>query len=253
MGYMALIRNLRNFDEAAVGNIVTGAVAARISDPEEVAKSRQFPYRFWSAYKNAPSVNWAAALEAALDAACRNVPELKGRSLILIDTSGSMTTTVSDKSKALRYELGALFAGVLAKRAADPTVVIYGDYSKEFPIKQSESVLRYIDRVGQANGSVGHGTMTWQAAQNHFDGHDRIVIFTDEQTMDNAGHPVMGYRGRLDYDLKAVPVIHSFNLAGYKAAMMEAGSGRYTYGGFTDATFTIMAMLEAGHEAGWPF
>lgn len=42
MGAMALLRNLRNFDEAGVGDEVAARVAARISDPEQVARSRQF-------------------------------------------------------------------------------------------------------------------------------------------------------------------------------------------------------------------
>jgi hypothetical protein len=39
---MALLRNLRNFDDADVGD----EVAAKLSDPDEIARSRQFPYRF---------------------------------------------------------------------------------------------------------------------------------------------------------------------------------------------------------------
>jgi hypothetical protein len=46
MGYMALLRNLRNFDDAGVGDDVAARVAAKLSDPDEIARSRQFPYRF---------------------------------------------------------------------------------------------------------------------------------------------------------------------------------------------------------------
>lgn len=259
MGYMALIRNLRNFEEAGISKEVARTVRDRIENPEEVIKSRQFPYRFWSAYKHAPSLTWGGALEDALDLSCRNIPELRGRTLILIDTSGSMENAVSGRSQAKRFEIGALFAAALAKRATKPDVVIYGDQSKPFPLLPTESVLRYIERVERANGSVGHGTMTWQSVAKHYDGHDRVVIFTDEQTMDNAGMPRRGYYGRNDYHdsshglIKGIPVIHSFNLAGYSPAMMPSAPGRYTFGGFTDATFVVMAALEAGTEAGWPF
>src|SRR5690606_35596365 len=46
MGYMALLRNLRNFDEAGVSDEVVQQVAARLADPAQVARSRQFPLRF---------------------------------------------------------------------------------------------------------------------------------------------------------------------------------------------------------------
>jgi hypothetical protein len=46
MGFMALLRNLRNFDEAKISDSARKYVVDKLSDPEEVAKSRQFPFRF---------------------------------------------------------------------------------------------------------------------------------------------------------------------------------------------------------------
>ena len=67
-------------------------------------------------------------------------------------------------------------------------------------------------------------------------------MFTDDQQHD-AGHV------RLDH----VPLIYTFNLAGYRPSPCAGDRGRYTIGGFTDATFTAMAVLEDGHNAEWPF
>jgi hypothetical protein len=58
MGYMALLRNLRNVDEAGVGDDVAAEVCARPADPGELARSRQFPSRFLAAYEQAPSLRW---------------------------------------------------------------------------------------------------------------------------------------------------------------------------------------------------
>src|SRR6185312_4394114 len=66
MGYMALLRNLRNFDDAGVPDHVAEQVAARLADPAQVTASRQLPMRFLSAYRAAPSLRWAAALDRAL-------------------------------------------------------------------------------------------------------------------------------------------------------------------------------------------
>jgi hypothetical protein len=55
---------------------------------------------------------------------------------------------------------------------------------------------------------------------------------------------------RLDH----VPLIYTFNLAGDRPSALPAGDkGRYTPSGFTDATFTAMAVLEAAQNAGWAF
>ena len=51
-----------------------------------------------------------------------------------------------------------------------------------------------------------------------------------------------------------MPLIYTFNLAGYRPSALPAGErGRYTLGGFTDATFSALAVLEVGGEADWPF
>jgi hypothetical protein len=51
-----------------------------------------------------------------------------------------------------------------------------------------------------------------------------------------------------------VPLIYTVDLAGYRPSALPSGElGRYTLGGFTDATFGVMATLEAGQSADWPF
>ncbi|GII04032.1 TROVE domain-containing protein [Planobispora takensis] len=74
MGYMALLRNLRNFDESGVPDEVAGQIVAKLTDPGEVARSRQLPFRFYSAYRNAPSLRWGHALDGALTKATANLP-----------------------------------------------------------------------------------------------------------------------------------------------------------------------------------
>ena len=76
VGYMALLRNLRNIVNACPENI--GKVWDKIADPEAVRRSRQLPFRFLSAYKNLPSGCGSKAvnsLESAADAACDHLSE----------------------------------------------------------------------------------------------------------------------------------------------------------------------------------
>ena len=130
MGYMALLRNLRNFDEAGISPDAIRYVNGVLANPERVARSRQFPYRFWSAYRNAPSLTWATALEAALELSVRNIPALPGSTLVLTDTSASMTSPVSGRSKVRHFEIAALFAAAVAKRAQDVELVSFATRSE---------------------------------------------------------------------------------------------------------------------------
>src|SRR5204863_6501768 len=54
MGVMALVRNLSNFDQAGISETAIEAVIAKMTDSDEVAKARLFPYQAWAAYQNAP-------------------------------------------------------------------------------------------------------------------------------------------------------------------------------------------------------
>ena len=240
MGYMALLRNLRNFDEAAISDAVKLQVAARLADPEQVAKSRQLPLRFYSAWKAARSMAWGTALEAALNQSVQNVPVLSGRTLVLVDTSGSMADHFSDKGKAQRWETAALFGAALALRAESADLVSFQSDTRIYRTHKGDSVLRTVDAIGK---HVGGGTNTFQAIAQHYSGQDRIVILTDEQA-----HPY-----GLDPTSTIAAPIYTFNLAGYRAGHMASARNRHTFGGLSDKAFVALSLLERGGAADWPF
>lgn len=252
MGYMALLRNLRNFDEAGVSDDVAGEVVARLADPEQVAKSRQLPMRFLSAYRAAPSLRWAYPLEQAMTHSLSNIPELGGRTLVLVDTSGSMNSGFSKDGTLMRWDAATLFGISLAARCAHADVVSFsngyfgGDGTKVFPSQKGESVLRAVERW-KANGFfIGGGTDTSGAIQRHFRSgfHDRVVILTDEQA-------AYGDVGRA---IPASVPLYTWNLAGYGRGHAPSGSrNRHTFGGLTDQAFRMVPLLEAGDNADWPF
>ena len=244
MGVLALVRNLRNFDQAGISEAMIERVIAKISDADEVARSRLFPYQVWAAYKHAPSDNWKRALGRTLEHTITNLPALDG-TLVVIDTSGSMQATVSGRSTMQRVEVAAVMAMATAKRASNVDVVIYGQTNALVRKLAGMSVLGGVDKVVRSVGSVGHATYGHTAIARWFDPkrHQRAVIFTDDQQHDS-GHV------RLDH----VPLIYTFNLAGYRPSALPAGErGRYTMGGFSDATFTVMKALEDGRHAAWSF
>lgn len=238
MNYMALLRNLRGFDEAGVSDEVAATVIAKLTDPEQVAKSRQLPMRFLSAYKAAPSLRWAAALEKALQLSLVNVPSLPGRSLILWDCSGSMYYPMGGRSALQRNEIAGVFCGALALRAASPTLVRYGSGSEVIPVRKGGAVLK----LATGSSNMG-GTNTWETVREHFNGHERVIIVTDEQTADSslaAGVPL------------AVP-IYTWNVAGYAESHIGSGKNRWTFGGLSDKGFEQIPAIEAGAMGRWPW
>lgn len=258
MGIFALVRNLRNFDQAGVSDTAAELVRAKLTDPEVIARSRMFPFRFWAAYKHTDSLRWAAALEKALELSLANVPALPGRTLVLVDRSPSMfpgysfsTPNTSDITLA---EQAAVFGAALALRAKDATLVEFGMRSKALRVPRGGSVLKLVERFGRIDG-----TDIPSAVKQHFGRHDRIVVVTDEQTRpgwlpSNCG----GYKGmpetKIDDLVPANVPLYMWNMAGYKhGAAPSGGELRHTFGGLSDQAFRLIPLLEAGRDADWPF
>ncbi|MFK0127702.1 TROVE domain-containing protein [Streptomyces nigra] len=243
MGVMALVRNLRNFDEAGVSDEVAARVAARISDPAEVARSRQFPFRYLAAYRHAPSLRWAYPLEQALGHSLANVPALPGRTLILVDRSGSMFwSRLSDRSELNRADAAAIFGTALALRARKADLVEFGSTSAAVPFRAGESVLKILGRFGDLGG-----TDTTGAVRAHYRRHDRVLIVTDEQYAPS-------HHGDPTEQVPADVPVYTWNLAGYRAGHGPSGTGnRHTFGGLSDAAFRMVPLLESARDADWPW
>lgn len=276
MGPFAILRNLRNFDQTEISKEAREIAKAKIADPAQIAKAKLFPFRFWSAYRAAPSLSWGEALEEGLSHATANIPELPGKTLVLIDYSGSMHTTLNPRSSVARWQVGALFGAAQFHRSRNADLIAFGNNGYRIPIERAHDVLRAMDicsGVYEANGSpyarsgnasqfpgaehIGHGTQTMETIQASYDNHDRIVVFSDMQCFaaDNYSY----YYDRSQTSAKQfvddldVP-IYSFDLGGYKMTHLPAGDDkRYLLAGFSDACFSMIPMLEAGSHVGWPF
>ncbi|MBR3973513.1 MAG: TROVE domain-containing protein [Oscillospiraceae bacterium] len=131
VGYMALLRNLRNIVNAKAA---LEPVLKIIADPEQVKKSRQLPFRFFSAYRvlereNLMTPEIHQALESAVCASVDNMEKIPGRSLIAVDVSSSMGQNISAKSDVRCCDIAALF-GALANRLCEDATVCYFEAPK---------------------------------------------------------------------------------------------------------------------------
>lgn len=246
MGYMAKLRNIRNFLQAGVSPAVLRTVLSDLSDPEQVAKSKQFPFRFLSAYNaNKGNLKVAAALEEALEASLSNVPALSGRTLILVDRSGSMFGYHRTDQELTMADKAAIFGSALALRAEDATLVQFGSTAAEISFRKTDSVLPMLNKYR----SLG-GTSTAAAVKQFFRGHDRVVIITDEQY---GGYGYYGSGGDPSDVVPANVPLYTWNLEGYRAGGKSGSLKRHTFGGLTDKAFVQIPLIEAGQTGRWPW
>lgn len=253
MGYDGLLKNLRAFDEVGLEESHKRKIAERLADPERIAQARLLPFKVLAAYEQARSLTWGPGLEAALTASTANIPALPGRTLVLVDTSASMTKHfLSANSQMSAMKAAAVFGVALAAKG-DADLFGWADGISPFQhgVPKGASVLREITAFFNRVGEDGHGTNMHAAIANTFRPgvHKRVVILSDMQTV-GGGHRGV-HPGQVLPD--GVP-LYGFNLSGHSATAVPFGrSNWYEMGGLTDATFAMIPALEAGGTARWPW
>ncbi|CAL9582307.1 hypothetical protein SUDANB130_05054 [Streptomyces sp. enrichment culture] len=136
----------------------------------------------------------------------------------------------------------AAATSAIALRAAKADLVEFGTTSKAVRFRRGESVLRVLGRFGNLGG-----TDTTEAVRRHYQGHDRVLIVTDEQYAPSS-------HGDPTEQVPADVPVHTWNLAGYRAGHGPFGTAnRHTFGGLSDAAFRMVPLLEAGRDADWPW
>jgi hypothetical protein len=255
MGYMALLRNLRNFDEAGMSDVVANEIIKKFVDPEEVKNSRQLPFRFYSAYREAPSLRWGHAMDRAMTMSLANIPKLKGRSVVLVDMSSSMGQAMSGKSKLTCMTAATIF-GMALKLQNPDAVNLHGfavTNAEVIGVTPGMSLLKSVEKMLGMSNQLGGGTYIERAVRETYKNHDRVFIFTDMQTFAENNY----WGSYVDDVSAAVPAhvpVYSWDLAGYQNTGMPVGKGnRHEMGGLTDSTFTMIPQIEAGQDAKWPW
>lgn len=270
MGVGALLRNLRNFDEARVPDHVAQIAASKIGNPVDVHASRVLPMQFLTAWKVLTSMRWGPALEAGLNASVENLPDLPGRTLILVDISPSMDSDLAvartDGGKRgvtvtppLRWEAAGVFGIALAQRCEEADVYLFDfDPTHKLDVLPHDSILRLTTEIGRLVKDAD-GTDTLGALARTYKGHDRVVILTDEQTGAHAGRSWNGRRGLHVFgtwdDVSQIkcPVL-TWNLDGSAVGHTPSGwRNWHTYGGLNDAAFRTIRTVERRSRGGWPW
>ncbi len=170
LGFLALLRNLRNMDQVGVDpGLIAGAIRARKNGAHRV-----LPFRYVAAARVAPQ--HVPALDDALRAAIADMPRLPGRTVVLVDVSGSMDARLSAKSDLTRLDAAAALAAIVP--AESLRVFSFSEQMVECPPYRG---LAGIDAVTKSQSHQGTHLFEALHALNANVPYDRIVVITDEQ------------------------------------------------------------------------
>ena len=222
LGALALLRNLRNMKEAGVDeSLVLKAV-------REMSTGRVLPFRFLAAARYAPQ--WEEALEQAMLKSLASAEKLPGKTIVLVDVSGSMTAPLSRRSEMQRTDAAYGLAVLLREIAEKVAVFSFSNDLVEVPARRGFALRDAID-ASQQHGATYLGKAVEKLSAN--EKYDRLIVITDEQAHDTVPAPKgKGY---------------VINVASYKNGV---GYGKWTHiDGWSESVIEYIRALE---QTAWP-
>jgi 60 kDa SS-A/Ro ribonucleoprotein len=194
LGALALLRNLRNMQAAGVDELLVRHAL------EMIRVERVLPFRFLAAARHAPQ--WESALEAAMFSSLHGQSRLTGKTVLLVDVSGSMDAKLSARSEMVRMDAAAGLAVLLREIAEMVSIYTFSDRLKAVPPRRGFA-LRDAIVHSQPHG----GTQLGGAIAELRESCDRLVVITDEQSHDRVPAPrsrgyvvnVASYRNGVGY------------------------------------------------------
>lgn len=220
LGYMALLRNLRNMIQSGVNSdLIVGSLL------HGAPNSRVLPFRFVAAARHAPSLE--PHLDIAMQRSMASMTPLDGKTVLLIDVSGSMDSLLSAKSDLNRLDAASSLAVLVRGLCPDVRIFTFSNEIVEVPARNG---MALIDAVCK---SQGHGGTFLGAAVKKV--HElmpdavRLIVITDEQSSDAVPKPI-------------IPLSYMLNVGTYVNGVSSGDWLKIT--GFSEAVLQYIQVIE---------
>lgn len=211
--HMALLRNLAGiFSKEKVSERLALTILESLK--QGVLHGKQFPYRYFSAYKeiqNAQGIQHQSqileCLEECMKLATENFPRLHGKTISLCDNSGSTRrTTTTEYGSVLISDIANLSGVITGMNSDEGHVGVFGDSLEIIPINPKKGVLSQHLHVCDVGTRQGMGTengiwMFFNKAISQSLCYQNIFIYSDMQ----AGHGGLYGINPLEYEQYIYP------------------------------------------------
>jgi 60 kDa SS-A/Ro ribonucleoprotein len=234
LGYLALLRNLRNMEQSGVDHdLIKAALLAR------KGADKVFPFRFIAAAKAVPQFeHW---IDEAMLAHFATMRKLPGKTLVIVDVSGSMYRgAVSEKSDMSRALAASALGAIARELCEDPRIYatagsdIHRQHLTEMVPPRRGMAL--VDAIYGLRYKLGGGGIflrqVCEFVRKKEGDADRTIVITDEVDCDIHNKKI------------ASPIGRGFliNVASYKNGI---GYGPWTHiDGFSESVFKFITATE---------
>lgn len=238
LGILAAVRNIRNILQNPRKDIID-MLCELLENPTKIRQGKVMPYQLDLAVEvlnsefNTPnSRRIVQSLEKGYELAVPNLKELlPGDNLVIVDCSGSMSTSIRDSKnihntyRSTCCDKAALIAATIAK-ATNADIIRFGSMAEWCSYNPNNSVFSLAKSI--SNHSMGGTNLAraFELITRENKVYDRIFILSDNEC--NSGYQ----RGAYQEYVKRVcsPYIYSVDLAAYGTKSMDGDKVNYYFG-----------------------
>lgn len=245
VGYMAILRNLRNILKCNPSNI--DKVYEILSNEDRVLKSKQLPFRFYSAYNTLCREGMGTSkiysvLEDAIKYSTSNIDKISGRTFIAADVSGSMTMPISSRSEVTSADIAVVMMAIANYICEEAITGTFSDTFELYPMSSSGGIIANAKSVP----ITGLGTNMIAPLRYLIDNYiyvDRIIILSDNE----AGYSYKGICQQYvdEYRCKVNPDVwvHAIDMNGYGTQQFWGGNVNII-SGWSENIFKFISSVE---------
>jgi 60 kDa SS-A/Ro ribonucleoprotein len=253
LGYLALLRNLRNIVQQSPGSIPTAL--DMLTDEKLIRKSLVLPFQYLTAFDEIAKIDLGSvgrtilgAIDKAATISLGNLPPFEGETLVVLDVSGSMTSAMVNGMKRTPAEVGSVFAAALCL-GTNADLMVFSDYAGYVTYAPNTPVLTFAKQIPFNSGGTNFPSVFAKASRKY----ERVIILSDMQGYQshNYGYGQKGFReAAQEYKRRfnCDPRIFSFDLAGYGQLMLPE-KNVFCLAGFSDKTIQLIAQLDKDPKA----
>lgn len=216
LGGLALLKNIRLMSENGVSkSTIRNAILSMKTD-------RILPFRFITAARYNPS--YEDVLESAMVSCLQDTEKLPGKTVLLVDVSGSMEAPISGKSELSRSDAANGIAILAREICEESSIYTFSNVLRQVPPRRGFA-LRDSIVTSQPHSSTNLVGALGEIKESY----DRICVFTDEQCFGRIPSPKgKGYM---------------INVASYENGV-SGSNGWNNITGFSEATLKYISCLE---------
>ena len=228
LGALAFIRNLRNMEKVGVEQSVI------LKGFKTINPRWLVPLNYLAAAKHAPA--WQREIEALMLQGFAGAPKLPGYTILVIDVSGSMQCSISNKSEFSRLDAAAAMA-VIATETCEH-IAIYATAGNDYHRVHSTVRLRPLrgfalhDEIKSASDHLGGGGIFTRQCLEYIQERekeqpDRIIVFSDSQDCDYPDRAIPKPFGKRNYIIDVAAHTRGINYKGIWTAEISGWSEHF--------------------------